>query len=224
MKTYVIYTPSNFRSLTLAKECASSFRKFRGWDASLSKGCDPTRLHLFQESFPLSDERSKWSIKDPKYASKKSCFYSHYRLWHKCVELNKPICIAEYDVMCVADYPSDLSFDGVIHFAIESILRLGIYSKLWPQDHQNVLEKGDGIHPMQCSQLVNGYPCIPGNVAYGITPDAAATLIENCIKYGWQQNDLLMTTELIPINYIMPCPVVYDPTRDLHTSSMNTRI
>jgi hypothetical protein len=44
------------------------------------------------------------------------CFYSHYNLWKKCVELKEPIMIFEDDVKFYRGY-HPVEFDGVLILA-----------------------------------------------------------------------------------------------------------
>lgn len=224
MKVFCIYTPSDPRTLEIAESCVDSFKKHRGWKPELFAGCDPTTLEEYEAKYNISDRRAKYTNIHQKYAAKKSCFYSHYALWNKCVELQKPICVVEYDVRCISKYPVKLAFDGVMHLAIESSLRARPYQRLWPNDHDQLLRAGKGIFPVNFSQRRDGYPCIPGNVAYGISPDAALTLIKECETHGWIQNDVLMTAALIPVKYIMPPLIEYDEQQELHTSHVRDRL
>jgi hypothetical protein len=77
-----------------------------------------------------------------------------------------------------------------------------------------------GLHSMTViPPLKNWGHCIAGNTAYGIAPSAAKILVEDCFKNGWQQNDLLMSEKLCKIEMLVPSIIVYDPSRELKSSS-----
>jgi hypothetical protein len=42
------------------------------------------------------------------------CFFSHFRLWKKCVELNEPIVILEHDAVITAPWPEVFLKDSLI--------------------------------------------------------------------------------------------------------------
>jgi len=92
------------------------------------------------------------------------CFYSHYRLWKKCIELNRPIWIFEDDVVFLRPYyPVD--FDEVL------ITVLGSWKRIYERDVH--------IEPKKQpeAELFPG-PCLPGTPGYAITPKAAKKLLK----------------------------------------------
>jgi GR25 family glycosyltransferase involved in LPS biosynthesis len=93
------------------------------------------------------------------------CFYSHYKLWQKCVELNERIFIFEDDVLFVRDY-TPVEFDEVL------IVALG--KELYRTKLKDVFENPVGIP----SALQWARASMPGNVGYGITPIAASKLLD----------------------------------------------
>lgn len=94
------------------------------------------------------------------------CFYSHYRLWEKCVELDEPIFIFEDDVIFYRPYE--------------------------PVDWQEVLlvclGKQAHLHDFYSKKLYDpeGVPgtvrlhntSMPGAVGYGLKPDGAKKLVD----------------------------------------------
>jgi GR25 family glycosyltransferase involved in LPS biosynthesis len=89
------------------------------------------------------------------------CFYSHYRLWKKCLELNQPIFIFEDDVEFIQPY-YPVEFKGILIVALGSWLVHDIdLNPPFPQYAKHY--KGS---------------CMPGAVGYGITPKAAKKLVK----------------------------------------------
>ena len=96
----------------------------------------------------------------------KACFYSHYRLWKKCVELNRPIFIFEDDVIFTRSY---------IPVKWEDVLLVCMGFE-WDVGKKYIDYLTSPIGPPQAIDLLD--PCAPGAVGYGIKPHAAKRLIE----------------------------------------------
>lgn len=114
------------------------------------------------------------------------CFYSHYHLWKKCVELDEPIMIFEDDAVLTRDFiPVD--WDGVL------LLCMGFEWKV-SHGYLKYLENPTG------NSRVIKYKgtCIPGAVGYAIKPNAARTL---CEVYAdtYDAADLAINTNNVPV-------------------------
>jgi GR25 family glycosyltransferase involved in LPS biosynthesis len=94
------------------------------------------------------------------------CFYSHYRLWQKCIELNESILIFEDDVIFERNFvPIDW----------DEILLLCTGKQAFKHDfYSSKLYTPEG--PPHSVPLPN--TSMPGAVGYGITPAAAKKLVE----------------------------------------------
>jgi GR25 family glycosyltransferase involved in LPS biosynthesis len=89
------------------------------------------------------------------------CFYSHYNLWKRCVELDEPVLIFEDDVKIIRPfYP--VTFDEILIVAIGSWKEMiDIYKE-----------------PIELpAALPYSRSCLPGAVGYVIMPTAAKKLI-----------------------------------------------
>ena len=121
------------------------------------------------------------------------CFYSHYALWERCVELNEPIMIFEDDVKFYRGW-KPVSWDGVL------ILSLG-KSSFMTEPQTTYLENPQG--PPRAMPWKNF--SMPGASGYAITPDAALGLIKFYRPY-WYPADNAINQFVTPIhihNYIM---------------------
>ena len=107
------------------------------------------------------------------------CFYSHYRLWSKCVDLNEPIMIFEDDVIFYRKYIPVL-FEGVL------ILSLGKSSFLG-EPGKTYLENPSG--PPAALPWKNF--SMPGASGYAITPDAAMGLIKFYKPYWYPADNAI---------------------------------
>jgi GR25 family glycosyltransferase involved in LPS biosynthesis len=121
------------------------------------------------------------------------CFYSHYSLWEKCVELGEPIMIFEDDVKFYRGW-NPIEFTGVL------ILSLGKSSFL-SEPNKTYLENPTGIpRPMPWKNF-----SMPGASGYALTPDAALGLIKFYKPY-WYPADNAINQFITPMyihNYIM---------------------
>ena len=93
------------------------------------------------------------------------CFYSHYRLWQKCVELNEPITIWEDDIVLSRPY-QPVEWDDVL------VLALGHPSKT--EKYRHYLDTPTG--PPEAADYYQS--SMPGNCGYAIKPHTAKKLVE----------------------------------------------
>lgn len=96
------------------------------------------------------------------------CFYSHYRLWEKCIELDEPIWVFEDDIEFIRPYyPVD--FDEVLITIVGS----------WKQIFEINPYEEPSIGP---TALDFNAPCVPGTPGYAIKPKAAKKLVKHFAK------------------------------------------
>ncbi len=121
------------------------------------------------------------------------CFYSHYGLWQRCVELGEPIMIFEDDVKFYRGW-SPVDWEGVL------ILSLGKSSFL-NEPYQTYLENPTGPpQPMPWRQF-----SMPGASGYAIKPNAALSLVK-FYKSWYRPADNAINNEHCKLeihNYIM---------------------
>lgn len=107
------------------------------------------------------------------------CFYSHYGLWQKCVELNEPIMIFEDDVKFYRNW-QPVDWEGVL------ILSLGKSSFL-NEPYKTYLEDPRGpVQPMTWRQF-----SMPGASGYAIKPDAAMGLCKTYRNYFYPADNAI---------------------------------
>lgn len=92
------------------------------------------------------------------------CFYSHYRLWQKCVELNEPITIWEDDIVLKRNY-MPIDWTDVL------VLALGHPTKTAKYIHYFENPEGE---PYAADYFQSS---MPGNCGYAIKPHAAQKLL-----------------------------------------------
>lgn len=93
------------------------------------------------------------------------CFYSHYRLWEKCAELNEPILIFEDDVIFSREF-------FLVDWEDVLITVLGNPQK--SEKYMNLLTNPEGV-----PRALDYYQAsLPGTPGYAIKPHAARKLVE----------------------------------------------
>jgi GR25 family glycosyltransferase involved in LPS biosynthesis len=120
------------------------------------------------------------------------CFYSHYRLWQKCVELNEPIAIWEDDIVLVRPY-KPVEWTDVL------VLALGHPAKTDKYRHYYDSPEGD---PTAADYYQSS---MPGCCGYAIKPETAKKLLKVYSKtYLPADNAINQHHVIIQIhNYIM---------------------
>lgn len=176
MEAYIIHLPKIEHSLKTATNLKASLESY-GITAHLSAGVygiDAVKI-MEQEGRTVHP----WGIKGPdslfnpedksvlkaQTPGVKGCFLSHYNLWKKCVELNKPIMIFEDDVVLSRGY-TPVTFDDVL------IVAIGHPTK--SADYWDYLNSVDG------RPFAETWPksSMPGAMGYAIKPHAAKKLLE----------------------------------------------
>jgi glycosyl transferase family 25 len=173
MKNFIIHLPSIQTSLDSATELKTNLERFNVNVEMFNgtRGDDAVQL-MNTEGRILHDSGLKGKIIiDSDYARKlsapgvKGCFYSHYNLWKKCVELNESIIIWEDDIVLYRPY-IDIDWEDVL------IVALGHPSK---SDRWLPLLNAPSGTP---EALNYKSPSMPGCCGYAIKPHAALKLLE----------------------------------------------
>jgi GR25 family glycosyltransferase involved in LPS biosynthesis len=120
------------------------------------------------------------------------CFYSHYRLWKKCVELNESIMIFEDDVTFSRPF-IPVEWDEVLILVFGSVGKSARYYEYLT----NPSGEPKAMDYFQAS--------MPGTPGYAIKPEGAKKLV-NMYKNTFLPSDNAINTHVIKIqihNYIM---------------------
>jgi glycosyl transferase family 25 len=190
-KSYIIYLSKIDNSLSTALNLKSQLENFN-MPVELFEGTyGNTAVELFQkenrlfdkDGFPTIEEAEKYEYKSS-YPGVKGCFYSHYRLWQKCVELNEPIIIWEDDVILKRPFVP-VEWKDVL------ILALGFKEKSEPYFHLLEQEESPNALPY------NDYH-IPGTPGYAITPQGARKLVDR-YHSSYLPSDVAMNKKVIDI-------------------------
>jgi glycosyl transferase family 25 len=175
MKNFIIHLPNIPASLETAtnlKDKLESFGEtvelFEGTDgntASNQMEVEGRTLHQFGFKGPdfqiLTAPKAVAKMSTP---GVKGCFYSHYRLWEKCVALDEPVTIWEDDIVLTRPFIK-IEWEDIL------VVALGHPSKSERYMHYLLEPTGDPV--------AAGYKnaSMPGCCGYAIHPHAASKLI-----------------------------------------------
>lgn len=117
------------------------------------------------------------------YPGVKGCFYSHYRLWKKCVELDEPIMIFEDDILIYNNY-REVEFEEILILSINYDWSISDPYKKYLEEKNKLLE------PIPYSQRF-----MPGASGYIIKPNAAKKLID-CYSNSYLPADVAINPDV----------------------------
>jgi GR25 family glycosyltransferase involved in LPS biosynthesis len=177
MKNFIIHLSKIESSLSTAVELKKQLEDY-GADVELFEGTYGTdavqmmvdegrTLHPWgiKGPIPQSTEDKDDSIGKAQTPGVKGCFYSHYRLWQKCVDLNEPISIWEDDIILTRPY---------IHIDWDDVLILALGHQRKSPKYMHHLENPEG-EPLAADYYQSS---MPGCCGYAIKPHAAEKLLE----------------------------------------------
>ena len=102
MQSYVITLFEHENSQRLLQDCLASCRKW-GWSAEpfpATLGTEVTAQHYERAGLYLNP-----ATKIYQRLGHQGCFFSHWHLWHRCVEINRPIVVLETDAVIQGPLP-----------------------------------------------------------------------------------------------------------------------
>lgn len=155
-------------------------------------------------------------ILDPRFKNAKfpgviGCFYSHYRLWQKCVELNEPIFIFEDDVIFERNF---------IPIDWDEILMVCLGKRAFEHEFYKPLLYSPEGEPAALD--VPG-SALPGAVGYAIKPTAAKKLVE-CYQKEMLPADTCLNMFVLKLqchNYLMGRAAIKDDGKTSLTDPEN---
>ena len=169
-KTFIIHLSKISSSLDSALQLQQDLKSI-DIDAELFEGTYGSEAEelMKEENRTIHPTSFKGTPVDDHYIAKnnrpgvKGCFYSHYRLWQKCVELNETVCVFEDDVEILRELiPVD--FEDVL------IVTLGARKS---DRYKQFLYEPSG--PPRAEYYHNS--SMPGTTGYLISPAGAKKLL-----------------------------------------------
>ena len=167
MRSFIIHLSKIDSSFTSAIETRQSLANI-GIDAELFEG---TYGNDAVEIFNKEDRMlhpNIFNLDNFKQSSPgvMGCFYSHYRLWQHCIELNEPIMIFEDDVKICRNFHS-IEFDDVLVLSINYDWKIIDFLKIYLEE----------THSLSTVVEYNNFH-MPGASGYAINPSAAKKLVD----------------------------------------------
>jgi glycosyl transferase family 25 len=173
-KTFVIAIKGHPVSESQLQDCLTSAEKF-SWEVETFWGVDGrTITNNIWEQEGISPRLDKPTMNKP---GVQGCFLSHWALWKKCVELNKPIIILEHDAV-IQDKWQPLEIN-------DSIIKLHRYYK----QKNPKYDEDTGLWS------ASGH-------AYCLLPAHANTLIKFVKNKGAFEADRIIGDKVIPFKHL----------------------
>lgn len=146
MKSYVIKLTEFPDSVKWSKNTYDS-AKLHGWDVEYFEGINGLKHSLNEYNLFVNPNhrKSKKSFLRPGTVG---CLLSHFLLWQKSIELNKPVCILEHDAIIQAPFPI-IHFEDVIKFVKGSEAKPTYIGRWWASG------AGYCVTPVGAKKLVN---------------------------------------------------------------------
>jgi hypothetical protein len=125
-------------------------------------------------------------------AAKIGCSMSHYLLWQRCVDMDKPFLILEHDAVFLRPLPK-VQFSSVCQI---NDPRGATHRGAWWSDQMT--ERGPGVFAKTLVMAGTRPDGLAGNSAYLIRPWAALELANLFHRLGVWPNDATMCVQLMP--------------------------
>lgn len=207
MKAFIIHTDHN-KSVEYANKALKSFDNYNGWKPELFNGVTIETLSEYEEQYNIKVKIESRAITflPNHFKVKKSCFLNHYRLFHKCIELNEPLAVIEHDSHCVGNW-DNLEFDNILIMNYNSAIRQQVFKNIW---NKNPLLSNAGLSDINFSvkykfeSKLKDESAIPGTAAYAVTPSGARKMLNAIQTNGWDQSDYIINTGYVRIQCLNP--------------------
>jgi len=173
-KTFVIAIKGHPVSESQLQDCLASAEKFN-WDVETFWGVNGNTLT--EDSWKRIEVKPLLNKPTMNRKGTWGCFFSHWLLWNRCVELNEPIIVLEHDAVIQESWrPIEIN---------NSMIKLHRYYK-----QKNIKYDDDsGIWS-------------PSTHAYCILPESAIRLINFAKKVGGYETDRMMGDRVLKVNHL----------------------
>jgi GR25 family glycosyltransferase involved in LPS biosynthesis len=207
MKTFIIYNSPVAATKKFAESVKETCKQY-GFDAELFDGIWKTEAESFlqERGIKLNEQwvkDSEWYkkrgqvknlLKAFKTLGQQGCFASHYLLWEKCIELNTPICIFEYDIQLKRQLP-----EGILNQFTDAI-EICVTPKVKDKRTTNNYSFTD-------FKYINyPYPYFArgGSTGYIIKPEGAKKLVKTATEKGYLGTDVFLNRDWIDYKKLSP--------------------
>ena len=184
-KTYII----SHRSSRVIGDCVASLEQ-HGWSYEIFPAVDGQQITL--QDWSLIGVAMNTEGKMPRRPGAQGCWLSHFALWQRCVESNKPLVILEHDAVVTATWPADIDIDTQL---------VKLYSTAECKVNPAFGRWSKGAH------------------AYSLAPAQANTLITHAQTHGAQAVDKHLGDAVLPWTFYRTNLVVLNPRRGPSSTS-----
>lgn len=171
-KTFVIALKDHEVSLKQLEDCKASAEK-HGWHLETFWGVNG-------RSIKADDWKEIGVVPVIKRLGQQGCWFSHFLLWNKCLEINEPIVVLEHDAVIQRPW-EPLEID-------RSLIKLHRHYRKYPMDPK-------WIHPTTGRWS-------PSTHAYCILPHHAEILIKASKKIGCYHADVFLGDKIIDVELL----------------------
>lgn len=182
---HIITIKNNETSENLSKRCQKSCESI-GQDYIVWDAFDGTSgKDIIYPEHAKSQNHYKWLklMNDRLTIGEISCIFSHFSLWAKCVEDDKPIVILEHDAIMIRPYHWHNGWNQINYLGNLQQAKQGIYPDFPPH-----------------AAATKNHKFICRAHAYAIDPAVARQLVSHVIKFGLSAPaDMLIRADLFPI-------------------------
>jgi glycosyl transferase family 25 len=204
MKTFIIRLKDDEHSCEVAKDCYNQAKKF-GLDVEYF---DAINAHDAEHHYAATGIRKAKKFKKNR-PGVMGCFFSHYYLWQKCIELDEPIIILEHDGYFLDYLPSNIldtftdvlkldncdpfskAYNRTIDSQANDTVRVIEYYNPTAKDTLTKKFKGSGNY-------------LKGAYSYIITPCGATKLINFINEFGHLPADQQIGNSVVDIKVVVP--------------------
>lgn len=182
-KTFVIALKDNDISLSQLHDCLNSAKDYN-WDIEVFWGTNGKTLSLDSwKHLGVKPLLHKGSMNKP---GTWGCFFSHFALWNKCIELNEPIVVLEHDAIIKCKWvPIEVS---------NALVKLH-------EDYSFKRDSNGFLDPAGFMDADSGQGSVSTH-AYCITPEQANKLICFAKTVGGYATDRMIGNKVLPIIHI----------------------
>jgi glycosyl transferase family 25 len=184
-KAYIVRISNHAESVKLSERCAQSCEQV-GMPFEFFEGIDGTSGQLVVPAALQNCSALSWlKVVDHELSvTEIACVLSHFALWVKCLELDRPIVILEHDAVMVKAFREYLAYNQIVYLGGAEQVNLG-----WP------------VLPIPPHATLNhNYHFICRAHAYAIDPAMAKNLVAHLLKLGVNEAlDIMLRADLFSI-------------------------
>ena len=167
-KAHIITIKNHQNSEKMAARCLESCNKI-GQPAEIFDAFDGTGNEIIIPDHSINKDWVKWIKLTNTTLSKPEicCFLSHFALWVKCIEEDKPLIALEHDAVMLKPFFQHLAINALIYLGSNEMVQWNRWAPIPPH-----------------AQLCPDYRYILRTHAYSVDPICAKNLVSDAIERG----------------------------------------